>query len=185
MFLPFQRENIITLYDVSNIWRVPLLLRVCIIAPSHDACFELYSLLTQVLLFFDFRIRRLMRQFWKSWTSTGSSSYHCVLHLWFFAARKFSEFFPVFVLDSLDTLSSENRVPALVDWTARADLSDRLTDTVRSHHYSNFDFKWSSGLRGFEYHTFFFHRSELLWLESTPCFQMLIFLCWRYGHSLV
>ncbi|XP_047955253.1 CTP synthase-like [Salvia hispanica] len=67
-FCHVQRENIITLYDVSNIWRVPLLLRD---QKAHEAILKVLN------------------------------------------------------------LNCENRVPALVDWTARADLSDRLTDTVR------------------------------------------------------
>lgn len=35
----FQAQNIITLYDVSNIWRVPLLLKVIgFIRDSTDSC---------------------------------------------------------------------------------------------------------------------------------------------------
>ncbi|XP_057811967.1 uncharacterized protein LOC131026204 [Salvia miltiorrhiza] len=67
-FCHVQRENIITLYDVSNIWRVPLLLRD---QKAHEAILKVLN------------------------------------------------------------LNGETRVPALGDWTSRADLCDMLTDTVR------------------------------------------------------
>lgn len=183
IFPSFQIENIITLYDVSNIWRVPLLLKVRIFTLQYCSSFEFNKPLTCVLLL---RSRRLMRQFWRSLTSMGSSSNHYIF-LFVHLGSEFLLYSCVipFGINSLFISCSKTREPVLKEWTSRADICDLLVEPVGSCLFLSLNLRALSCviLRcSFWMSSFFPHRLELQWSESTQDYQILIFLCLRWTY---
>lgn len=59
--------------------------------------------------------------------------YFSLIHFRYFLYGVFPASMPG--LNSLYTVCSEARTPALPEWTSRADLCDKLTDPVGSCHY--------------------------------------------------
>lgn len=73
--------------------------------------------------------------------------------------------------------SDINEQPALGEWTSRADLCDMLNEPVGSCYFCQVCTNCSYVALGFLTAICFHYRLELLWLESTLDFPILISPC--------
>lgn len=124
---PSQVANIFTLCDVSNIWRVPLLLRVNReYRPSfliHQTKFCTLAL-CWISYSCHFRTKRHMKLFLKFWILEGN-----IFNVPYKSKLKVSRCYmqSQLLISHICSVAGE---PNLEEWTARADLYDTLQETV-------------------------------------------------------
>lgn len=125
--LMIQAENIFTLYDVLNIWHIPLLLRVCPVESD-------FTLIFYHETGWSFNDYWLLSLFWKQ-DQKAHVAILKVLNLQRFVYKlsavvfcDFNYWREYFVLISL--FCSVTKEPDLKEWTARAELCDKLHKPV-------------------------------------------------------
>lgn len=124
-----QVENIVTLYDVPNIWHIPLLLRVNSFFLKVFLCCSFYFLLLIPPPLNMIRIRRHMNRSWKNWTFKGLS-YELTLCFNYNLFILFCSDICVFVAFDISIFFSIAREPDLHEWTVRTTVCDMLHDPV-------------------------------------------------------
>jgi len=200
-----QEENIVTLYDVPNIWHVPLLLKVSSVINFKTVyiCTCSSERLENVLFLSLFptitnRIRRHMKQSWKGWTFKGlfyslTHFFSCLIYFLpllphllslliefdcvknVYATSRGIFFFQWPI--NISIICSVAREPELEEWTARTKVFDTLHDPVGQRHLIHVLIPiYLYNLKNNVRNCHLYYRLELPWLENTQAFQILTFL---------